>query len=311
MRPPPPNGRLVPWALALLLSSAGVAAAQDLVPGAYTPAPVGINVVTLATVFNGGSIAFDPSLPIEDASADIGAMVFGVNRTLGIAGRYANVGVGMPFLVGHLEGQVLGQFQEADRRGFGDLGARVAINLHGAPAMTRQQFASYRPRTIVGLSFVVGVPVGQYDSARYINLGSNRWSFRPELGISRTVGKWTFEGDIGGMFFTDNTNYVNGATRKQAPIVAFQAHLIRIFRPGLWVAGDGNFWRGGRVTTTGAPALLEQKNSRLGITLAVPIRRQQVRVAYSFGAYTTIGGDYHSIGLSYSYAWARRPAATP
>jgi hypothetical protein len=31
-----------------------------------------------------------------------------------------------------------------------------------------------------------------------------------------------------------------------------------------------------------------------------------VRIAYSVGAYTTIGGDFQSLGVSYSYAWAAR-----
>jgi hypothetical protein len=126
-----------------------------------------------------------------------------------------------------------------------------------------------------------------------------------------TRGKWTLEGDLGAAFFTDNTNYVGGTTREQEPIVTFQAHLIRTIRPGFWVAADANYWKGGRVTTAGSEALFEQKNSRLGLTLAVPIRRHQMRVSYSFGAFTTIGGDFHSVGASYSYAWAKRPTATP
>jgi Putative MetA-pathway of phenol degradation len=289
--------------LAVLLSSTMVRA-QDLVPGAYTPAPTGFNIVTVAAVFSDGALAFDPSLPIEDASATIGGAGFGVNRTLNIAGRFANIGVGIPFVVGHVEGLVLDQFQQADRTGFGDMAIRTAVNLYGAPAMTRQQFAKYRATTIVGVSFVVGAPVGEYTSTRYVNLGTNRWSFKPELGFMRTRGRWTFEGDLGAVFFTDNTNYVNESTREQAPIAAFQGHLIYTWRPGFWLAGDGNYWKGGRITTNGTSAALEQKNSRIGATLAVPIRRHQWRFSYSFGAYTTIGGDYHSLGVSYSYAWA-------
>ncbi len=122
----------------------------------------------------------------------------------------------------------------------------------------------------------------------------------------RTRGRWTFEGDIGGVFFTDNTDYVNGATRAQAPIVGLQGHLIHTFRPGFWVAADGNYWRGGRVTTNGNRSAFEQENSRIGATLAYPVRRHQLRFSYSLGAYTTIGGDFHSVGMSYNYAWAAR-----
>lgn len=295
-----------PCLLAVLSSFSIVVRAQDLVPGAYTPAPAGVNVLTIATVFNRGGAAFDPSLPVEDAHATIGLVAAGINRTLNIGGRFASVGVGMPFVVGHVEGRVLDQFHDVSQSGLGDLTARFAVNLFGAPAMTPQQFAAYRATTIVGVSLGVAAPVGAYSPTRFINVGTNRWSFKPEVGLSRTRGRWTFEGDIGAVFFTDNTNYVNESIREQKPIVAFQGHLIRTIRPGFWVAADANYWKGGRVTTNGIPATREQENSRVGVTLAVPYRRQQLRVAYSFGAYTTVGGDFHSLGVSYSYVWAAR-----
>jgi hypothetical protein len=293
--------------LLVVMSSFSIGArAQDLVPGAYTPAPVGVNVLTVATVVNRGDLAFDPSLPLDDARATIGGAAVGVSRTLNVAGRFASMTVAIPFVMGHVEGVVLDQFHAASLSGFGDLTARVAFNVYGAPAMTLKQFGAYRATTVVGVSVGMAVPIGEYNPTRYINLGTNRWAFKPELGISRTQGPWTFEGDIGTVFFTDNTDFVNGSTRQQAGILAFQGHLIRTIRPGFWVAADGNYWKGGRVTTNGIPAAFEQKNSRLGVTLAVPVRRHQIRVSYSLGAYTTIGGDFHSIGMSYSYAWRAR-----
>lgn len=289
-----------------VILSAPVARTQSLIPAAYTPAPVGFNFLTVAATFNKGDILFDPSLPIEDARATIGVAAIGIGRTLNIAGRYANIGVIVPYAHGRVEGLLLGQFEQRTRSGQGDLGARIAINLYGAPAMTPTQFGAYRAKTIVGLGLNMAAPIGQYDSTRVINIGTHRWAFTPEIGISRTRGKWMVEGDFSGSFFTDNTNYFNGGTRQQAPIACVQGHLVYTIRRGLWVAADANFWRGGRVTTNGTEATHEQHNSRVGTTLALPVGRQQVRVSYSFGAYTRTGGDFHSIGFSYSYAWTRR-----
>ncbi|HEY6507304.1 MAG TPA: transporter [Vicinamibacterales bacterium] len=293
-------------ALLLLPWSATTVHAQDLFPGAFTPAPVGFNVVTATASFSHGDLAFDPSVPIEEGRATMGGYGVGFNRTLSIGGRFSSVGLGLPFASGHLQGVVRGQLQEVTRAGQGDVSGRVAVNLYGAPAMTAKEFASYRQATILGVSLVVRAPIGQYVESRFINIGTNRWAFTPEFGFSRRRGRWTLEGNVGTTFFTDNPNYV-GASRQQAPIVGLQGHLIYTFRPGMWLAGDGNFWRGGRTTTDGVVATVEQKNSRLGITFARPIRRQQWRIAYSFGAYTTVGGDFHSVGMSYSYAWAARP----
>ena len=281
--------------------------AQDLIPGAYTPAPIGVNIVTIAGAFSHGDVAFDTSSPAEDGRATVGATIIGFNRTLELGGRFASVGGGVPLMFGHVEGRVLGQFHEVSRRGVGDAAARFAINLYGAPAMTREQFASYRPTTVVGASLSVVAPTGQYNPAQYINLGTNRWSFKPEVGLARTRGRWTFEADLGAAFFTDNTDFANGGTRHQAPVFSAQGHLIHHVRPGFWIAADGNYWRGGRATVDGVSAVNEQRNSRVGVTLAVPIRRQQVRISYSFGAFTTTGGDFHSVGMSYSYAWVAGP----
>jgi hypothetical protein len=280
--------------------------AQDLLPGAFIPAPVHFNVFTATTSVSFGDLSFDPALPVDDGRARIGAVAAVFTRTLPIAGRFASLGVAVPIMRGHVEGLVRGQFQEATRLGPADLSGRIAVNLYGAPAMTVKEFLSYRQSTVLGVSLVVRAPTGQYDSLRFINIGTNRWSFAPEVGLSRRRGRWTLEGNLGATFFTENNKYVGGA-RTQAPFVGVQGHLVYTWRPGLWVAGDANYWRGGRITANGIESPVEQKNSRAGLTLAVPVRTHQFRVAYSLGAYTTIGGDFHSVGLSYSYAWRGRP----
>ena len=124
--------------LALLISLIYVAAAgaQDLVPGAFRPAPVSVNIATIAASFNIGDISFDPSLPVEEGRAKLGSLIAGFNWTPSIGGRYASVGVGAPIVFGHVQGLVAGQFAETSRVGAGDLQSRFAINLYGAPART-------------------------------------------------------------------------------------------------------------------------------------------------------------------------------
>jgi len=252
-------------------------------------------------------VLFDPTLPIEDSKATVEGLGIALARSIDVAGRFANVGVAVPVIHGHIEGRLSGAFQETSRLGQGDIGARFGINLYGAPAVTRQQFGTYRWTTLVGLSLAVGIPAGQYDPARLINISTHRWVVKSEMGFTRKRRRWTFEWDVGGTVFTPNTNYMNGGTRAQAPIASTQGHLTYTVRPGLWVAADGNFWRGGRTTTNGIASAVQQTNSRLGVTLAVPLGRQQVRIAYSDGAYTRVGGDFKTVGVSYSYVWAKTP----
>ena len=234
--------RLAPWVclrlLAALSASATAASAQDLVPGAFLPAPVGFNVLTLGMVFSGGGVAFDPTLPITDATATIGGGFMGFGRTFNLAGRYANAGVALPLAAGHVEGLVFDQFQEASRRGLADTSIRFAINIYGAPAMTPREFASYRASTTVSAGLTVMAPTGQYDSDRYINLGTNRWAFKPAIAFTRTRGRWTFEGDLATLFFTTNPDYVGSPASTVADRrVAGPPHLYnptRVLGGGRW-----------------------------------------------------------------------------
>ena len=298
-------GAVAAGTLAVLLFPV-CAAAQELEPGAYWPIPVGLNIATVVNSFNTGDLAFDPSAPIDEANATINTTAFAFTRAIAVAGRSTNIGVVLPVVGGHVEGLYLGEPAEVSRFGLGDPRVRVAINLYGAPAMIPKAFAGYRQRTLVGVSITVVPPLGQYDSTKLINLGTNRWSFKPELGFSRARGKWVFEGMAGVWLFTDNTNFVGGRTREQDPVAALQAHVTYRFTPGRWLAADANYFTGGRTTIGGQQNLDLQKNSRIGATFSTAIsRRQAIRVSVSRGAYTTIGADFTSIAVGYNFAWAR------
>ena len=289
--------------LSAFFLSVSVAGGQDLVPGAYVPAPIGFNILTFYGGFSAGGVSFDPTLPVEDAKARIGSAAVSYGRTFGLFGRVASIGGVLPYAQGHIEGELLGQFLTRDLSGLTDPVGRFAINLFGAPAMTLKEFAAYRPRTLVGVSLTVLMPLGEYDESRYVNLGRNRWLFKPEVGISTTHGPWTIETDLGVTMSTANEHYVDDTTLEQAPIFAVQAHLTYRFKPALWIAMDANYWTGGRLTRDGVDALEQQGNSRMGVTAAIPFFSRQLRVAYSFGAYTRLGSDFHSLGVSYSHAW--------
>jgi hypothetical protein len=296
--------RALIFAVALLLPVC--ASAQELEPGAYWPLPKGLNIVTALNSINRGDLAFDPAAPIDEASATINTTALAFTKAFPLAGRSANASLMVPIVAGHVEGLYLGEFAEVGRFGQGDPRVKVGVNLYGAPSMTPKEFASYRQRGIVGVSLTVAMPLGQYDSAKLINVGTNRWSFKPELGLSRTSGKWVMELMAGVWLFTDNTDFLGGRTREQAPIVATQFHLTYKFNQAMWLAADANFYRGGRTTIGGKQNLDLQRNSRVGATLSKGLtRRQSIRVSVSDGAYTTIGAAFFSVAAGYNFAWLR------
>lgn len=283
------------------------AAAQELIPAAYTPAPVGVNLVSFAGTFNSGEITFDPTGPIDDASGDIVISTLSYARTLGLLGRSATATVILPYVVGSLEGRYLGEPASADRSGTGDLAIRLGVNLYGGRAMTPAEFASYRPKTLVGIGITATAPTGQYDPTRLINIGTNRWSVKTQFGFVQVLGKWAIDGYAGVTLFTTNTDFAGGLDREQDPIYSTQFHLRYLFRRGLWGALDGNFWYGGQTTLNGVRGDDVQANSRVGLTLSWQVARgHNLRVAVSRGAITRIGGDFNSFGLAYARSWARR-----
>ena len=280
--------------------------AQELEPGAYWPIPTGLNILTVVNTFNWGDVAFDPAGPIDEGSATINTTAFVYTRAFSLGGRSANAGVVLPVIGGHVEGRYLGEPAEVRRFGFGDPRVRLAMNLYGAPAMRPRAFASYRQGTILGASLTVAPPLGQYDSAKLINLGTNRWSFKPEVGVSRADGHWVVEAMAGGWFFTDNTAFAGGRTREQDPIGAMQVHITYKFKPSVWLSADANYFTGGQTTVAGKQNVDLQRNSRIGATFSSALdRHQAIRMSVSRGAYTTIGADFTSIAIGYNYAWAR------
>jgi len=290
------------------MTVSSLAGAQELVPAAYTPAPYGINLITFATTYRSGDVTFDPAVPIEDASAWVAPSSLGYARTFSVGGQSANIGVIVPYVVGHIDGIYLGEQAFADRSGFGDLGVRFAVNLFGAPAMSPIEFQAFKPRTMIGTSLSVIAPTGEYDSSKLINISTNRWSFKPEIGVVHVMGRWAIDAYVGGTFFTDNTDFFGGVTKKQDSIFSTQAHLRYLFKPGLWGAVDGNFWWGGQSTVDGYVNDDKQRNSRVGVTVSMSLgRSHSLRIAASRGAITRIGGDFISIGASYGYSWMKRP----
>ena len=291
----------------LLLIAAG-AAAQELNPRAYAPMPTGANIAMLSYGRSSGGVLFDPSLPVEDVHAVIHSSVLLYGHSFGLFGRSANAVVALPYAWGEMDGLLAGEYQRITRSGLADLRGQLTVNLLGGPALAPREFAKHRPSTILGLSVAVAAPTGQYDPAKLVNIGSNRWSFKPEVGFSKTRGRWYLELYGGVWIFGTNGNYYGGSDRAQDPIGTFQTHVSYTFKPRLWLAADATFYTGGATTVNGTARADLQRNSRLGAALALPVgRRSALKVSWASGFTTRIGGDFDSLGLAFQTVWYGRP----
>jgi len=284
----------------------GGALAQELTPRANWPTPVGTDVLILGYQQTTGDVVVDASLPISGVNSDIDYFQIAYQRALDLLGRSASLQISQAFADGRTEG-VLGETSlQRITTGLTDTRFRLAVNLKGAPAMDPAQFAALRqnPKTIVGASVIVQVPTGAYDSDKVINLGTNRWSVKPAVGVIVPLRQsWLFEAEIGVWFFGDNNDFL-GQTRKQDEIVSAELHLVKETRSGLWASIDANFYTGGETRIGATIQENLQRNSRAGFTIVAPIRgRHAVRGGYSTGVSTRSGGDFEMISLTYLYAW--------
>jgi hypothetical protein len=303
----PPRARFHFWIVltAIVLSAwSGRAAAQELEPGLYQNAPLRMNSAVVGYTYSSGNILFDASLPVEGSHAKTHTVALGYLRTIGIFGRSAKVDVQVPVASGDFQGTVAGVFRTRSPSGLADPRIRLSVNLFGAPALERKDFASYQPKTIVGAGAQVVVPVGQYDPERLINLGANRWAFRAEAGVSHTRKGWFLDAVGGSWFFTQNTDYYGGSTVSQQPLPFVKGDVLYTFRRGLWSALSYGLASGGKTSINGAPATNLQTNNRLAATLAYPIARAtSLQLKYTSGLSTRLGADFDSYGAVIQYTW--------
>lgn len=282
------------------------APAQELEPRAYSPAPKGTNFVLLAYSYQSGEVLFDPSLPITDVHAYINGVTTGYGHSFSLFGRIASAAVGVPYAWGSVNGNVAEEHQKITRSGLADARFRFVVNLLGGPALTPQEFARTKPETTLGFSLVVSTPTGQYSPDKLINLGTNRWAFKPEFGLSFPTGRWTLEAAAGVWLFTHNPEAFPAGTvdRSQDPLWSFQAHVGYTVRPGLWVAADATYYVGGRLYSNGVPGNTRQSNSRIGATVSIPVaRRHTVKFSVASGVSSRVGTRFTTYGAAYQFIW--------
>jgi hypothetical protein len=294
---------------AVVLLATWTARAQEMEPRAYSPSPIGTNFLAVALGGSHGSLLFDASIPITDASATLGQSALGYARSFGLFGRQALVAAGIPFVHGQIEGQVFEESRRVERSGLADVRVKLSTQIKGPGALTRAEFAKAPRRTIVGVSLTAQAPVGEYDETKLINLGTNRWAFKPEVGVSVPVGRWYLDAYAGAWLFTTNDDFYPGdAVRKQDPLTALQAHASYSFKNRAWVAVDATWYGGGEATVNDGPPSTRQSNTRFGGTFSLPLApSQSLKIAASTGVSTRVASSFDTVVVGWQLVWFDEP----
>jgi hypothetical protein len=284
--------------------------AQDLDPRAYARAPINATTLIWGYSFSKGGVVTDPTLPLEDLDATVHATSLGVAHTFSLFGLTSQAMAVLPISWASASAKVNGTPQEAYRSGLADMRLRVSVLLLGAPAVTIDQFRVAPRKTVLGVSMNVVAPTGQVFEDKLVNIGTNRWSFRPEVAVSQPIGKrWLMDVYAGLWLFTDNPRFFPGnALREQAPMGTFQAHISYNFTPITWVALDATFYTGGQSSVNEDLNDDRQSNTRIGVTFVTPVgKRNSLRFAVSRGAIVRVGQNFTTASVGWQTSWIKKP----
>lgn len=309
LRSPPARLRCLSSLALLALIASQLACAQELAPRAYVITPQGTNAITITGSFFKGGLILPGEIPLTDGKGTFNVPVITYYRSFSFLGRSANVAGGLPYGIGNFQGTMEGgTVQQAYRSGLRGPAIRFAVNLKGGPAMGLPEFRKWNQRLLLGSSLIVVLPASQYDPAKLINWGINRWGFKPELGVSQRWGTWMLDSYAGAWFFTTNSQSFSIPLPKSqtlTPIASFEGHLSHDVGQRLWFSLDGNFWTGGTACVEGIPKPdTRQTSARIGLTASIPVNlRQSFKVSYSRGAYARFGTNYQNLSVAWQYGW--------
>ena len=293
---------------------ADLARAQSLEPRAYANTPIGMNFAIAGYAYSNGDVATDASLPLQNAKVQVHTGFLAYARSFDLFGQSAKFDAVLPYAgaLGKADLQLpiptppgtQTVHESRDIDGFGDPRLRLSWNFYGAPALTLEDYPSYQQDVLIGASFLMTVPLSQYDSDKLLNIGTHRWSFKPEIGISKSWEPFILEASLAGTFYTENHDFFHGNERAQSPLGSAQLHAIYAFRSGIWGSVDFTYYVGGRSSLNDQPGTGLQSNTRLGGTLAIPINTYNSLTLFgSTGVSARAGGRFDTLGAAWQVRW--------
>ena len=281
-----------------------VLCAQEIEPRNYAVVPKNMNVIGLSGSISHGDVVADVTTLVKGLTITSTAVSLVYVHTFSVFQKLSRVQVTMPFVFINAGATIYGMDTVGPRAGFADARIRIGMNLIGSPVMAAKDFQKFREETVLGLSLVFSVPIGQYGPENLVNIGTNRWGVKPELGFSKRQGSWYLEMYAGVWFFTENQEYLKDLTMVSNPLLSFQGHISYNFKNKSWVGINGGYSVGGTTNLEGMDRDDGQSNFRLGATYSKPIdKRNSLKFLFNTGIAVRAGQNYTAFTIIYQYSW--------
>ena len=290
-----------------ILCSPHQARAQFTDAHTYDNTPVGINQLELSYAYVHAHASIDTSLVIAGAKFNLNQGIIVYTRYFGLFHRLTWVEAGVP--VAGLGGSITGTNIHDSTTGAGDSSYQVGMLLKGGPALSVSQFEDYEPTTTLGVSLTVTAPTGLYHPNKILNLGSDRWSFKPEIALSHPFGpgqKWQLDAYASAYFYTDNTSYHGREVLRQQPLPGLEGHLSYSFNDSLWASLDTRYSFRGPTLVNGVDQNNAQRNFILGSEVHVSVNsRNSLLFEFAKALVHQNGPALVGFSLKYDYIWGK------
>ena len=273
----------------------------------YDNTPVGTNQVELAYTYVHANASLDTSIVVAGAKLNVNQGIINYTRYFGFFHHLMWVEAGVP--VAGLSGSISGTNIQGSTTGAGDSAYAFAMLLKGGLALTTEQFNHYHPTTTLGLSLTMTAPTGSYQPNRILNLGSDRWSFKPELAWSHPFGrdqKWEFDAYANVLLYTDNTAYRGKEILRQDPLPGIEGHLSYSLTGNIWASFDTRYSFRGTTTVGEVPQDNAQQNLVLGTEMNISLNPRNTLI-FEFAKAVVHNNGPAVVGFSvrYDYTWAK------
>jgi hypothetical protein len=283
----------------------GVVCGQFTDPRTYTPGAVGANDLEFDYTYARTNASIDTSLVVGSGILELNKGDLSYTYNFGLLGHFAWISATVPFA--SLRGYIAESNISGSTTGFGDSSVELAALLMGGEALNAAELATRERTTSVGVSMTVTVPTGQYNTDKVLNLGTHRWSFKPEIGVAYPFGpdqKWEVDGYLNVYFFTDNTAYRGIEVLRQEPLPGVEGHLSYTFSPILWASLDTRYGFRGETVVDGLAQNNSQENLMVGTEAHwLPNSHNSLGLVFAKALVHTNAPNYTGVVVKYVYSW--------
>jgi hypothetical protein len=312
--------------LVLFLTFGGTALAVDDGPRAYWKGRDGTEGVSFQylnlDMQASDSQQFAPDqyiYPNADAEADLFVATWARHMTLfnrpssfavSLAGGSVDLDVGIATTGFLPPGVTPGDSFSQSSSGFADPSIQLDVNLFGTPPLkSGVDLLNYEPTWTVDAAVMLGIPLGEYDDDKLVNMGLNRWWGRLALPVKYHFGVFN-PGQMSSLevipsvwLFGENDDFL-GQDLENDPIWQVEAHLTHDFTPSFFGSLDLLYRSGFESEINGVDVGDELDIGNLGFTLNYQATDNlSIRTAFSSNVFGDSDLDTSALRLQFVYAW--------